>query len=1606
MAIGAATARRQPAVDSAMCARQALVVALVGLLSGLVQRIAAPQEFVRIGNTVTPPFSECEGYWLSFTSPLVVDTAGDWGPHNHFDGEHRYGADGVDDFSSCMHQCIAREGCHMFHYVRQSTEHKCGVPSTGLPGEMASAPAYIPRDNVGVYTLGTCDCPGCCTGIAAPVNGHIGNCREDGTLTLGESCDLSCSPGFNMAQGTTRLTCDQAGASLIPAGAVQMECIPCPERHFSTDGTPCQPCSEPEEGQFVEYACLPHADSVIQNCTDLCGPSYGETSHCVAGDALNPGTPRVCERCISGSTWSSGGEGDTCADCAICGPGEEETTRCYGWQNSECHSCADGRYNGIDRAQDGLPCLECPSCDPGSGEVTPCDGTHPPTCEACDPDLDVWSGGGIGATCRPCRSCVPGEEQLGNCSLTSDTFCSECQPGMYSTVGGATEPCVDCHLPCLPGQEEIVACTNATNRVCIDCPAGKYSLGSSISTVSMDSTESVVTNVTSQITTTSSITTVETIAKCMEWTPCDPLLEYEAEPPTNTTDRWCVPFECDPECDPRARCTALNTDGSNHIAECICGEGFWGTGVTCMPVSPCTEGFTYELVASTPTTDRVCVDATICSAGEYETAAVSLTADRSCGPCAPGTYQPRTGQVSCAQCELGTYDDDRDATTPCVICPLGFVVSADSLFCQAAIVLAVTVDANIESMPAGSAPRQQFNDEFAATVADVLEINVTRINLLGVEAGSVIVHLEILPSTDDIADSPSALAETFIQLFSSPGALGAFSVLSSDFVDDPCVVHPCDMDATCSRLAFGSYLCECNTGFFGTGHSCLVTSSCLENFTYEVQAPTPTSDRICATVTSCDSDEFESRRPDALTDRLCTLCDDGAMVVQTPAGTACEPCDNTTYDHDETSATRCVACPSGRFGVNGTICQVDDPCQAGVHGCAPQAYCTRTGPGRHVCTCEPGFFGGGDWCSPWKECTLGSSYAVNQPSSSEDRICVAVTDCLADEYETQRPQLTHDRVCSVCPAGHVVSVEGDTCGMCNGTTYDNDLDSSTRCVECPSGSEVNELRTSCVLINPCISDHDCHSMASCTHTGTGTHSCRCNADFFGDGRWCSPWTNCILGLTYEYQPPTSTSDRVCVALRQCTTTEYETHPPQLTVDRRCARCDPGAAVSENGTACELCGAGMYDSDQNSGTPCTVCPRGFRVEENRTSCVLRDPCADAALNDCHPEAACTTDFDGSFDCECIEGFFGSGAWCAPWTECVVGSTYETRRPTSRSDRQCASVSVCAAGERQTREPQCVKPAANMTSESSGSWVSSDPESASGSWSIEDPHSLTPEPGLPQLACGFPAVVVNRQCQVCSPGSYQPYVGQVSCPVCDSGTYDDDQDPVTPCVDCPTGSVVNSERTTCTLRDPCARTWDNMCHTQAECRTTRPGEYECECLHGFMGDGEWCTPWTHCVERSSFETREPNSTHDRQCTAVTECRAGEYEASAPAYSKDRRCESCPVGSYSAPGELSCHPCTTMHKDHDKDPSTPCQANLGLLVGAIMFLTIAGLVSAVTVPLYCRPRNRVSPDSKYLEGELVEAPKESQGEAQASPSGSGGEYSSSEDSDEIEESDERDR
>ena len=107
----------------------------------LLFRLASPNDdFVRTAALASPAMVTCPGRWLDFTSNLVVSD--EWGPQNHFDGDHSFGPHGVNDFASCLQQCTNRSGCHMFHYgplganplppTLGKLPHKCGVPTDGL----------------------------------------------------------------------------------------------------------------------------------------------------------------------------------------------------------------------------------------------------------------------------------------------------------------------------------------------------------------------------------------------------------------------------------------------------------------------------------------------------------------------------------------------------------------------------------------------------------------------------------------------------------------------------------------------------------------------------------------------------------------------------------------------------------------------------------------------------------------------------------------------------------------------------------------------------------------------------------------------------------------------------------------------------------------------------------------------------------------------------------------------------------------------------------------------------------------------------------------------------------------------------------------------------------------------------------------------------------------------------------------------------------------------------------------------------------------------------------------------------------------------------------
>ena len=100
-----------------------------------------------IAASVYPVFVECLGEWLDTDNVAVVLPGQNWDVRNHFDGHHATPPSGLDDFESCMHQCIGRDACVMLHYINHvSTTRTSAVlcqPCRPLTLRAATAAAVV-----------------------------------------------------------------------------------------------------------------------------------------------------------------------------------------------------------------------------------------------------------------------------------------------------------------------------------------------------------------------------------------------------------------------------------------------------------------------------------------------------------------------------------------------------------------------------------------------------------------------------------------------------------------------------------------------------------------------------------------------------------------------------------------------------------------------------------------------------------------------------------------------------------------------------------------------------------------------------------------------------------------------------------------------------------------------------------------------------------------------------------------------------------------------------------------------------------------------------------------------------------------------------------------------------------------------------------------------------------------------------------------------------------------------------------------------------------------------------------------------------------------------
>lgn len=197
------------------------------------------------------------------------------------------------------------------------------------------------------------------------------------------------------------------------------------------------------------------------------------------------------------------------------------------------------------------------------------------------------------------------------------------------------------------------------------------------------------------------------------------------------------------------------------------------------------------------------------------------------------------------------------------------------------------------------------------------------------------------------------------------------------------------------------------------------------------------------------------------------------------------------------------------------------------------------------------------------------------------------------------------------------------------------VDGSVECKECMGGYK--KSGKVCEDINECVAEKaPCSLNANCVNMN-GTFSCSCKQGYRGDGFMCTDINECD-----ERHP--------CHPHAECTNLEgsfkcechsgFEgdgikkcTNPLERScedVEKFCGRVDHVSCLSVriyNGSLSSVC----------------ECEPGFRFEKESNSCVDIDECEESR-NNCDPASAVCVNTEGSYRCECAEGYEGEGGVC--------------------------------------------------------------------------------------------------------------------------------------------------------------------------------------------------------------------------------------------------------------------------------------------------------------------------------------------------------------------------
>ena len=493
---------------------------------------------------------------------------------------------------------------------------------------------------------------------------------------------------------------------------------------------------------------------------------------------------------------------------------------------------------------------------------------------------------------------------------------------------------------------------------------------------------------------------------------------------------------------------------------------------------------------------------------------------------------------------------------------------------------------------------------------------------------------------------------------------GGVCVLDNECTDG---TNDCDVNASCMDLDPG-WDCTCNSGYSGDGHT--TGTGC-------------TDINECSPVSPCGSGHRCQNTPGSY-NCICLsgyrfqngTCEDIDECVENP--TICGP--NSTSCRNRTGSYQCGCQPGYEAPTSGGSCTDINECLGTP--CGPNGTGCDNQPGTYECSCAPGYEAptSGGTCTDIDECT--DTPGICGPGSCSD---------IDGSYQCR------------CNSGYRAPSQGGTCTNINECTDTPDIcgPNGTDCTdttgsytcECADGYEAT-TGNPCEDIDECAGGDPCNEAinAGTCNNEDGTYTCDCNRGYEPRAGTCVDIDECAVnpcgnGLCQQADPgdyrcacnagyePDQPLNGTCIDIDECA----DCADPETCADPSLGPC-PAHSFCTNEIGSHVCSC---DAPQYA-------PRGGPTLE----CLDVDEC-EVGIDNCSPLAICTNN-PGGFECECQEGYEGSGINCRDIDECGTdanGCDRATETCVNQPGVPNMVVCECAAGFIRNTAGECASDCGN-------------------------------------------------------------------------------------------------------------------------------------------------------------------------------------------------------------------------------------------------------------------------------------------------------------------------